>query len=153
MLIVPWVRAGGADKGILQLANYSRSRGRQEAVVTTLPHDSPWADRLPEGVCLVELGRTAEYAGRDAIPIVAPASVGGLGDFVDAQTAFLVADARDGAEFVARVEQALSDPQQRRLRAAAAFERVTAQFGRAVFLQRMDALFGASGVESGTAAH
>ena len=365
VLVVPWVRAGGADKGILQFADYYRSRNRRVVVVTTLPHDSPWADRLPEGVRLVEMGRAAEGAGRVAteddlqgfleeagtpivhvvqsdlgwrtiakfgralrrqgvvfagslfvrepldngettgyadlylgacrdlvdwvitdntvlanelvgefdvgerrvrtvhfwvdtgagrraamehadaedgpilwagricrqkspelllevarrlahrrfhvygeaddaagravvealracpnvdlmgrfdsfpriagqerygcflyttlfdglpnvileaaasgIPIVAPASIGGLGDFVDAQTAFVVADARSGAEFATSVEQALSDPQQRRLRAAAAFDRVAGQFGRDAFVQRMDALF-AAGAEPG----
>lgn len=90
-------------------------------------------------------------AAAAGIPIVAPASVGGLSDFVDAQTAFVVADAHSGAEIAATVEGALRDARKRRLCAEAAFDRVAEHFGRAAFLQRMDALF-AAGAETKPAA-
>ncbi len=61
IIFAPYIVRGGADLVIL---NYVHALRRihpdwQIAVVTTEDHDSPWADRLPQGIDLVPFGRLA----------------------------------------------------------------------------------------------
>lgn len=56
VVIVPWLRRGGADKGALQfMAHY---RARFERVLCVMTHDSPtpWRDLAPAGVAVLDAG-------------------------------------------------------------------------------------------------
>jgi glycosyltransferase involved in cell wall biosynthesis len=55
-VIVPWVRHGGADKGILQYIEYYQQRGLKVMLITTYPGHSTWLDRAHEEVEVIELG-------------------------------------------------------------------------------------------------
>lgn len=59
VMIIPWLVPGGADRGALyHLKAWSESVSpAQILVITTEPNHSPWADKLPPGVRLVEFGR------------------------------------------------------------------------------------------------
>lgn len=58
VLIVPWLKPGGADLGAIHHATYlARDRGCRVLVIATEPAASPWADRLPDGVAFLEAGR------------------------------------------------------------------------------------------------
>lgn len=58
VLLVPWLKPGGADLGTIHHANYlTRELGCKVLVIATEPAASPWADRLPEGAKLLEAGR------------------------------------------------------------------------------------------------
>jgi glycosyltransferase involved in cell wall biosynthesis len=61
LVLVPWLKPGGAD---LEALNYVRALAmeglaEQVVVMATSPTDSPWAQRLPEGVRFAELGAQA----------------------------------------------------------------------------------------------
>jgi hypothetical protein len=55
-VVVPWLRHGGADKGILQYLEYYQQRGFKVLLITTYSGHSTWLDRVPEGVEVIELG-------------------------------------------------------------------------------------------------
>lgn len=55
-VIVPWVRHGGADKGILQYLEYYQHHGFKVLLLTTYPGQSTWLDRAHEEVEVIELG-------------------------------------------------------------------------------------------------
>ena len=58
MLFVPWIKRGGADLGLIHFANALHQHfERTVVVVTTEDADSPWRDRLADGVILVDAGK------------------------------------------------------------------------------------------------
>ena len=56
IVLVPWLMRGGADLGALHHVRATMSLGKTVLVIATLAADSPWKDRIPEGVCFLELG-------------------------------------------------------------------------------------------------
>jgi glycosyltransferase involved in cell wall biosynthesis len=57
IFIVPWLKRGGADLGTLHHINVCRRLGLNAMLITTLDTVSPWLDRVPKDVPVVELGR------------------------------------------------------------------------------------------------
>jgi glycosyltransferase involved in cell wall biosynthesis len=57
IFIVPWLKRGGADLGTLHHINVCRRLGLSTTLITTLDTISPWLDRVPKDVPVVELGR------------------------------------------------------------------------------------------------
>ncbi len=60
VLVAPYLRQGGADKGILQYLGHYRARGARTLLVTTSALASPWIDRVPEGVEVIQAGADLE---------------------------------------------------------------------------------------------
>jgi glycosyltransferase involved in cell wall biosynthesis len=58
VVICPWLKRGGADKGILQYTEHYASRGHV-ILITTLDADSPWLENASPGVRTVEFGKLA----------------------------------------------------------------------------------------------
>lgn len=57
MLFAPWIKRGGADLGLIHFANaLHRDFGQKVVIVTTEAADSPWRDRLVDGVVFVDAG-------------------------------------------------------------------------------------------------
>lgn len=74
VVVVPWLKQGGADRGAILYAQALHEAGRRVLVMATEPHGSPWKDRLPPGVQFLECG--AELArlyfdGHDAEAVIA----------------------------------------------------------------------------------
>ncbi|MGE6332029.1 glycosyltransferase [Stenotrophomonas sp. NPDC077659] len=61
ILLVPWLKPGGADRGILYHASAiaESDPAARILVLTTEPASSPWASRLPTQAHLVDFGNTA----------------------------------------------------------------------------------------------
>ncbi|PTR13973.1 glycosyltransferase involved in cell wall biosynthesis [Nitrosospira sp. Nsp2] len=57
IIIVPWLKRGGADLGTLHHINVCRRLGLSAVLITTLDTVSPWLERVPKDVPVVELGR------------------------------------------------------------------------------------------------
>lgn len=67
VLVVPWLKQGGADRGILYHAQAileSESSNRL-LVLGTEPGDSPWASRLPSSAVYMSLGNIAGHLSLD----------------------------------------------------------------------------------------
>lgn len=62
VFIVPWLVRGGAEKVLLNYLNalLEIHPGWKLTVITTLPSDNDWAEKLPNGVDLIEFGNLAE---------------------------------------------------------------------------------------------
>ncbi len=58
VVVVPWLKRGGADKGILQFLEHYHRRFGNVLCITTFNAPSPWKSRVPHGVRLVEAGRS-----------------------------------------------------------------------------------------------
>lgn len=58
--LVPWLVPGGADLMTANFANTLAGQGKKVLVVSTLPHPSPWRNRLAENVNFVDLGNAAD---------------------------------------------------------------------------------------------
>lgn len=57
VILVPWLKQGGADLGAIHFANALHgSFGKRVLVIGTEAADSPWASRLPEGVQFLDAG-------------------------------------------------------------------------------------------------
>lgn len=57
VFLVPWLKRGGADLGVLHHVRACQEAfGLRTLVIATEPYDSPWASRLPAGVQLLEAG-------------------------------------------------------------------------------------------------
>ena len=54
VFFAPWLTRGGADKEILQYLRYYAERGYRVLLILTEIADSPWLDRVPAGVTVVE---------------------------------------------------------------------------------------------------
>lgn len=67
VLLVPWLKQGGADRGILYHARAiaETAPGARILVIATEPADSPWADRLPASAHYVGFGRIAGHLDFD----------------------------------------------------------------------------------------
>ncbi len=68
VFLVPWLKKGGAD---LVTLNYVRALARRSlergvVVITTENSDSPWAEKLPEGVRFIEFGKAYSSLTPDA---------------------------------------------------------------------------------------
>lgn len=62
VFLVPWIKRGGADLGVLHHVRACHEDfGQRTLVIATEPYESPWAARLPPGVQFLEAGR--ELAG------------------------------------------------------------------------------------------
>jgi glycosyltransferase involved in cell wall biosynthesis len=57
VLLVPWIKHGGADLGVLHHAKaLTEIFGLRTLVIATEPQPSPWASRLPAGVQFLDAG-------------------------------------------------------------------------------------------------
>jgi len=57
VVLVPWLKQGGADLGAIHFANaLHNSFGKRVLVIATEDADSPWASRLPAGAQFLEAG-------------------------------------------------------------------------------------------------
>ncbi|WP_416055644.1 glycosyltransferase [Stenotrophomonas maltophilia] len=67
VLVVPWLKQGGADRGILYHAQaILESEGRNRLlVIGTEPGDSPWASRLPSSAVYISLGNIVGHLSLD----------------------------------------------------------------------------------------
>jgi glycosyltransferase involved in cell wall biosynthesis len=64
VVLCPWLKRGGADKGVLQFVEYYAKRGKV-ALITTSDADSPWLNKAPAGVQTVEFGKLAGDLSED----------------------------------------------------------------------------------------
>lgn len=75
ILLVPWIKHGGADLGILHHARALTGEfGARTLVIATEPSPSPWAGRLPENVQFLEAGHTLNrlrHIEQDAYAVLA----------------------------------------------------------------------------------
>lgn len=55
VVIAPWLKRGGADKGVLQFLEYYSTK-YNVLLITTLEAESPWLSKVPRGVQVIELG-------------------------------------------------------------------------------------------------
>jgi glycosyltransferase involved in cell wall biosynthesis len=60
VVIAPWLKRGGADKGILQFLEYY-ARKHKTLLITTLDHDSPWITSVPRNVRVMEFGKISRH--------------------------------------------------------------------------------------------
>ena len=65
VLVAPYLRQGGADKGVLQYLGHYRARGARTLLVTTTDQTSPWIERVPDGVEVLEAGTELGALGLD----------------------------------------------------------------------------------------
>lgn len=67
VLLVPWLKQGGADRGIIYHARaiMEMNPAARILVVATEPTQSPWADRLPAGTRFVNFGLIAGHLNFD----------------------------------------------------------------------------------------
>lgn len=57
VIVVPWLKPGGADRWAIALARaLAVDRSQRVLVLATEPSNSPWSDRLPEGAQFLEIG-------------------------------------------------------------------------------------------------
>ncbi|UDM51232.1 glycosyltransferase family 4 protein [Cupriavidus sp. MP-37] len=59
IILVPWLKHGGADQGVLHHTEAAVAAGKAVLVIATLDADSPWADRLPQGAVFLPFGQMA----------------------------------------------------------------------------------------------
>ncbi len=57
VLLAPWLREGGADKGTLQYVSFYAARFPRTLLITTRPEPSPWLNHAPAGVEVLEAGK------------------------------------------------------------------------------------------------
>ncbi|MDA8120249.1 MAG: hypothetical protein M0Z85_09490, partial [Gammaproteobacteria bacterium] len=55
-MLAPWLREGGADKGVLQYLDFYATVFPRVLLITTRPEDSPWRTRVAPGVEILEAG-------------------------------------------------------------------------------------------------
>lgn len=61
VIVIPWLKRGGADLGILHWANALASNGNQDVmVIATETADSPWREKLPPSVAFLDFGNLAK---------------------------------------------------------------------------------------------
>lgn len=61
IIVVPWLKRGGADLGILHWAEALASNGNQDVmIVATETEDSPWREKLPSSVTFLDFGNLAK---------------------------------------------------------------------------------------------
>lgn len=61
VILVPWLKRGGADLVAIAHANALARLGAKVLVVATLAEDSPWAERLEAGVTFLEFGKRTKH--------------------------------------------------------------------------------------------
>jgi glycosyltransferase involved in cell wall biosynthesis len=64
VVLCPWLKRGGADKGALQFVEYYAKQGGV-ALITTLDAESPWLEKAREGVQILEFGKLAKDLTED----------------------------------------------------------------------------------------
>ena len=64
VVLCPWLKRGGADKGALQFVEYYAKQGGV-ALITTLDADSPWLEKACKGVQTIEFGKLAKDLSED----------------------------------------------------------------------------------------
>ena len=66
VILVPWLKHGGADLGAIHFANALHGDfGQRVLVIGTEAADSPWASRLPAGVQFLDAGSVLEPLSHD----------------------------------------------------------------------------------------
>ncbi|WP_454752345.1 glycosyltransferase family 4 protein [Cupriavidus necator] len=65
IILVPWLKHGGADQGILHHASAVVAEGKAVLIIATLSEDSPWSSRLPEGAVFLPFGKLAQHLPAD----------------------------------------------------------------------------------------
>lgn len=63
VFLLPWLKSGGADRGALyhMRAIHETRPGARILAIATEPAESPWQDRVPDGVTYVEFGLMARH--------------------------------------------------------------------------------------------
>jgi len=56
IILVPWLKRGGADLGALHHVRAAISQGKTPLLIATLNAESPWKEKVPPGACFLELG-------------------------------------------------------------------------------------------------
>ena len=64
VVLCPWLKRGGADKGALQFVEYYAKQSGV-ALITTLDEESPWLEKARKGVQTIEFGRLAKDLTED----------------------------------------------------------------------------------------
>lgn len=71
IVIAPWLREGGADKGVLQYTDFYAETFARVLLITTRPETSPWVARVAPSVDVLEAGRTlSRLAPEDQVAVV-----------------------------------------------------------------------------------
>jgi glycosyltransferase involved in cell wall biosynthesis len=67
VFLVPWLKRGGADLVTINYVNALVQEKNSDGIVliATLDADSPWTERLPEGVRFIEFGKTYSHLSPD----------------------------------------------------------------------------------------
>lgn len=65
VVVAPWLREGGADKGILQYLGYYSRRFASVLLITTYPTASSWIDAVPPKVRVLEIGHRVQRLRQD----------------------------------------------------------------------------------------
>lgn len=65
-IFAPWLTKGGADKYTIEYANtIATLTGKHVLVIATLNNDSPWKEKLADGVDFLEFGKLTQYASKE----------------------------------------------------------------------------------------
>lgn len=70
IIVVPWLKRGGADQGVLHHAKAAVRYGKRVLVIATLDSDSPWAARLAENTGFISLGEVGRALTQDERQVV-----------------------------------------------------------------------------------
>ena len=57
VFVAPWLKRGGADLGLLHHINACHQKGYSILLITTEDADSPWQNKLPQQVAVLEFGQ------------------------------------------------------------------------------------------------
>ncbi len=61
IVMAPWLREGGADKGVLQYTDHYANTFERVLLITTRPETSPWVTRVAPSVEVLETGRVLSH--------------------------------------------------------------------------------------------
>lgn len=65
-IFAPWLTKGGADKYTIEYANtIAALTGKHVLVIATLNNDSPWKEKLADGVDFLEFGKLTQHASQE----------------------------------------------------------------------------------------
>lgn len=71
IVVAPWLREGGADKGVLQYTEYYANAFERTLLITTRLEGSPWVQRVAPAVEVLEAGRVlSQLALEDQVAVV-----------------------------------------------------------------------------------
>lgn len=65
VVLAPWIKTGGSDKGVLQYLDYYQEKFKSVLLLTTRVETSNRLDRIPQGVTYCEIGQDLQVLSRD----------------------------------------------------------------------------------------